>query len=386
MVSETPVNDKPPKVWILAGEASGDAYGAALARAIHERQPETTIQGMGASQMQEAGVDILVDSTDLGIVGFVEVIKHLPMFLRLFKGLVRQAEAARPDVVVLIDYPGFNLRFAKKMHQRGIKVVYFVSPQVWAWGKGRVKEMARIIQHMIVIFPFEEPFYRESGLPATFVGHPMVHMMREASSDPVERDDALIALMPGSRMSEVSRLIRPMLETARKLHQEHPQYRFVIPVPNQRLENYIQNEIKAVWPAAQALIRIAPKQANLVMQQATAGLAASGTVTVQCAIMGLPLVVMYKVNAMTYAIGKRLINVKYITMVNIVADDLVFEEFIQDDAEPEKVLPALESILPGGSRRQDVLTGMDRSVNALQSDGKPTDLAADIILKEASAS
>ncbi len=382
-MTDNTFNEQPRKVWIFAGEASGDLYGARLARSLMEQSPDLIVQGMGGEEMSEAGVEILVDSSDLGIVGFVEVIKHLPMFLRIFNGLVRRAEKERPDAVVLIDYPGFNLRFARKMEKLGIKVIYYISPQVWAWGKGRVKEMARTIDHMIVIFPFEESFFSKSGIHTSFVGHPLVDVLRQNPLTEVKRQQDLIALLPGSRMSEIERHLEPLLETAAELYRQQPRYGFVLPLPNKRLQGHVQQEILRFWETRGTIpIEVIAGDTERQMRKATAGIAASGTVTVQAAILGLPLVVIYRLNPLTWMIGKRLVKIPYVTMVNLVAEETVYEEFLQGEVRPEKLVPALLRILPDGDRHKAVVEGMRKAVSRLRGGSPPNEAAARIVLEE----
>jgi lipid-A-disaccharide synthase len=369
------------KVWILAGEASGDLYGARLAEELLALSPALTLQGMGGDRMREAGVTLLQDASDMGIVGFVEVLKHLPMFWRIFNRLVKLAESEKPEVVVLIDYPGFNLRFARQMHRRGIKVVYYISPQVWAWGQDRVQEITRIVDHMLVIFPFEAKFYERCRLPVTFVGHPLLEILRFEDRSAENRQKDLIALLPGSRMSEVSRLLRPLLETAATLYRQQPRYRFVIPLPNEQLKSYAQNVILELWSNRGTIpIEVVAGETERMMRRAVAGIAASGTVTVQAAILGLPLVVIYKLHPITYLMARRAIKVKYFTMVNLVTDQVVFEEFAQGDVVPAKLAPALARILPDGARRKEVEEGMRRCVSLLRGKGNPSQAAAKIVL------
>ncbi|MFT5130884.1 MAG: lipid-A-disaccharide synthase [Rhodothermales bacterium] len=350
-------------IWIFAGEASGDLYGARLACELRKLEPELAIRGMGSSEMAAAEVDILVDSTELGVVGFIEVLKHYPMFRRLFWGLVRQAEKERPDLVVLIDYPGFNLRFAKEMKKRGIPVLYYISPQVWAWGKKRVPEIAELVERMLVIFPFETDVYKAVDLDARFVGHPLVDIMREKVDETLTRDPNLVLLLPGSRRSEVDRLLLPIVDTARRLHAQRPELRFVISAPRPA----IRQRIEGMLGTHGLPIEIDAGSTERWMQKASAGIAASGTVTVQAAILGLPLVVVYRMNPLTHWMAMRLINVPYITMVNLVADQLVFQEFVQH-LDAQELADALLAILPEGARHAEVLAGIERCVSRLQTD------------------
>jgi lipid-A-disaccharide synthase len=224
-------NVKGKKVWIFAGEESGDLYGASLAREMTSLAPDLVIEGMGGREMRDSGVEILVDSTELGVVGIVEVLKKYPTFRRVFKRLVRLAKESQPNLIVLIDYPGFNLRFARKMRGLSIKVVYYISPQVWAWGSRRIPKIASLVAKMLVIFPFEVDIYRKVGLEAQFVGHPLVDIMRRRINPELQRDPDLILLLPGSRDSEVDRLLEAIFLTATELYNLDNRFRFVVAVP-----------------------------------------------------------------------------------------------------------------------------------------------------------
>jgi len=334
--------------------------------------------GMGGKAMAEAGVEILVDSTELGVVGFVEVLKHLRTFKRIFNDLVARAEKDRPDVVVLIDYPGFNLRFAEQMYKRGIKVVYYISPQVWAWGKRRKPKIARFVNRMLVIFPFEEHIYDDYDLPTTFIGHPLIDILRDDSED--SRDDNLVVLLPGSRFSEIDRLFAPMYETALALHKKRPDLRFVVPAPREPIAERIR-ELIAARPG-EVPVDVVVGETDKWLRRGTAGIAASGTVTVQCAIQGLPLVVVYRTNPFTYMLGSLLVKIPYFTMVNLVAEELVFEEFLQADVNPDVLAPALARILPDGGRRKDVMIGIERCIDRLGGRKNASRVAAEAVLAE----
>ena len=353
------------KVWIFAGEPSGDLYGAELARNLIALDPDLAVAGMGGKEMSDAGIEIIQDSTDLAVVGLVEVLRHYPTFRRIFWRLVEQAERERPDLIVFIDYPGFNLRFAKQMHKRGIAVAWYVSPQVWAWGKKRIPLMASILKHMMVIFPFEKELWERAGLPCTFIGHPLLPILRRETAA-VDRDPNLVAILPGSRGSEVSRLVRPFLDTARQLHGQRPELRFVLPVPHDRLLPRVEALVAEAGLPEGFPLELHVGETPTWLRRATVGLAASGTVTVQAAILGLPLVVGYKVNPISYAIWRRLVKVDFITMVNLIAGHCVYEEYLQGDVSPRVLVPALERILPNGERRAEVETGIREVTDALE--------------------
>ncbi len=373
-------------IWIMAGEESGDQYGARLARELFQLAPDTVLRGMGGHAMAAAGVEILADSTELGIIGFVEVIRHLPVLLRTFRGLIRLAEAERPDAVVLIDYPGFNLRFAKKLHGLGIPAIYYVSPQIWAWKKGRLPKMSVWLRKVLCIFPFEPAVYAGSGLAAEFVGHPLVEMLRECPDGASERDPDLILLLPGSRRGEIERLLEGILLTARELKRRRPAATFVMPLPRPRIVDCVRARMQALeLPEDMPEIHLEVGTARSRMQRAGAGLAASGTVTIEAAILGLPLVVVYRLNRLTLALARRVVTVSHFAMVNLVAGRVVFEEFLQDRVCPAYLAPAMESILPGGARRAEVMRGMEDVVRMLGGAVPASRRAARAILAEMDA-
>lgn len=371
------------KIWIIAGEASGDLYGAELAKALKQLEPDLQISGMGGIKMREAGVEIFVDSTELGVVGIIEVAKSVGFFLKLLKQMAEKAEKERPHLVVLIDYPGFNLRLAEKLHKLGIKVVYYISPQVWAWKKGRIPKIARDVTRMLCIFPFEPQVYAGTGLKADFVGHPLLEILRPYRDKTVERDDNLVLLLPGSRGGELKRHIPPFLETAAKLLKTHPTLRFAMPLPREKTKNIASSIIKAISIPEELEKRLEISVGNTRerMTEATAGLAASGTVTVEAAILGLPLVVAYKTNWLTYQIAKRLVKLPSITIANLVTNRTVYEECIQYDVTAAKMGAALEKILPGGKRREEVLAGIRECVGKLGSEMQVSQKVAEEVLE-----
>jgi lipid-A-disaccharide synthase len=362
--------DKPKTVWIFAGEASGDQYGARIARELRAIDPAVVIRGMGSHRMAAAGVDIMVDSSELGVIGIIEVLKHLRTFLRIFKTLVDRARQERPDAVVLIDYPGFNIRFAKQMHKLGIKVVWYVSPQVWAWGKRRIPKLARIVNRMLCLFPFEPKIYEGTGLRAEFVGHPLLEILADERDASLQRDPNTILLLPGSRRSEIDRLLFPIIDTALILKRENPQLKFALPAPRQAIADYIRQKARHREADLRELgLEITIGDTHRWMQKATAGLAASGTVTVEAAMLGLPLVVVYRIHPVSYWILRMLVKVPYFTMVNLICNRCVFEEFLQGEVTVANLSRALRDILPGGGRRQLVEQGMADMVAALGGQG-----------------
>jgi lipid-A-disaccharide synthase len=370
--------DSPSTIWIVAGETSGDGYGARLAHELRALEPNVCLKGMGGPAMREAGIEIMIDSTELGVVGFAEVFKLLPLFLRLLKEMEERAAAERPDTVVLIDYPGFNLRLAKKLHALGIRVVYYVSPQVWAWKKGRIPKIAATVDRMMVIFPFEVGVYDGTGLDVEFVGHPLLEILAEARDETIEREPNTVLLLPGSRRGEIDRILPTIAETAYQLGRERPELRFVMPLPRQSIADYAAERLAAMPHAPDVQIEIG--NSRRWMQQAGTGLAASGTVTVEAAILGLPLVSVYRMHWLTYQLARRIVRLPHFTMVNLIAGREVFPELLQGDFTPDKTLAALRPLLPGGESRAKVEQDMGGVVEALGGHRAASRRAAECVL------
>ena len=280
------------KIWIIAGESSGDMYGAALAaelRALAAANGETVeFSGMGGAAMIKAGIPVKVDSTELGVIGVFEVLKSIFTFIRIFFQLVNAAKKERPDAVVLIDYPGFNIRFAKKMHKLGIPVYWYISPQVWVWNKKRLPVLAKVCTKMLVIFPFEVEVYSGVPLETKFVGHPLVDVISKRKDPAITRDDNTLLLLPGSRKNEIERLLVPMLETVCVLHGKHPQLNFQLSTPREKIAALCRQKIAAFRKKHPDLPEVAVSvgDTGYWQQRAGTGLAASGTVTVECALAG----------------------------------------------------------------------------------------------------
>jgi len=361
------------KIWIFSGEASGDTYGAQLATSIreleHKAGNEIEIAGMGAAKMKAAGVDIMVDSTELGVMGFVEVVKIIFTITKIFFFLRNKAIKERPDAIVLIDYPGFNLRFAKEMHKHGIPIIWYVSPQIWSWHKSRIHKLAEYCEKMLVIFPFETEVYSKVDLDTEFVGHPLVDVIKAQRDPSIIRDPNTLVLMPGSRSMEISRLLRPMLQTAVEMKKRHPALTFVISAPREKSFKHCQeiyNKFKRSHPDAPE-VELTCGKTSYWIQKAGTGLAASGTITVESAIAGLPLVVAYKFSLVTILVAALVVNLYrgFFTMVNVICNKEVFEEFIQYDGNAMTLSNALERILPKGKHRKKVEADMKKMVEAL---------------------
>lgn len=341
---------------IVAGEASGEMYGARLAAELRALSPGVRLFGMGGDGMRREGVDTLVDANVMAVMGIVEVVAHLPVIVRGFNILKRQLLENPPALLVLIDYPDFNLRLAKVAKKAGIKVLYFVSPQVWAWRSGRVKGIGRVVDMMAVLFPFEVPFYEKAGIPVTFVGHPLLDMVaptmekgaaaRSLGLDPARR---VVGLFPGSRKSVLKRLLPVVLESARRLKKRHPDLQFALP-----LASSLRPEDLAPYLDGCGLdVTVVSGRNYDLMTACDAAISVSGTVIMELALVGVPMVLIYKLPRLNYEIGKRVINVPHIGICNIVAEKRVVQELIQDAAEPGTICAEIERILeePGYADR-----------------------------------
>lgn len=337
------------RVLIVAGEASGDMHAAAVVKSIRQRMPEAEFAGIGGARMREAGVDILVDSAQMAVVGLFEVLAHFPTLYGALQLMRRQLRETRPDLLILVDYPDFNLRLAKTAKELGIKVLYYISPQVWAWRQERVHMIGQRIDMMAVVFPFEVPFYENAHVPVRFVGHPLVDEIGEpADRDTMLRDFGLdpqrktLGLFPGSRRSELKRLLPVLLDSARQLRREQPQVQFLLPVASTLSEDYVQSFLQGYEDLD---IRLVNNRFYDVTCACDAVISASGTATLEIALLGTPLAVIYKIKPLSYRIMRRMIKVPHIALCNIVAGERVATELIQHDATPEKIVAEAKRLL-----------------------------------------
>ncbi|GFO54203.1 lipid-A-disaccharide synthase [Geomonas sp. Red276] len=333
---------------VVAGEASGDMYGAILVERLRALDPSLRFVGMGGDGMRRAGVETLVDANTMAVMGLVEVVGHLPTIVRGFKILERRILAERPKLVVFIDYPDFNLRLAKVAKRAGVKVLHFVSPTVWAWRSGRVKGIGKVVDMMAVLFPFEVPFYEKANIPVSFVGHPLLDMVAPAS----ERGEArsalgldpgrtTIGLFPGSRRSVIKKLLPTVLQSAALLKARRRDLQFVLPLASSlRSEDLAPYLATVDFPVA-----VVSGRNHEVMSACDAAIAVSGTVTLELALVGVPMVLIYKVAPLSYEIGKRVIKVDHIGLCNIISGKRIVRELIQHEAEPPVIVGEIERIL-----------------------------------------
>jgi len=325
---------------ISCGEPSGDLYAAALVAELKKLSPGIAITGFGGDRLRAAGATLIGDFAGLSVTGLTEAVRVLPRSWRLYRELVRAATRERPDVFVPIDFPDFNLILARGLHKIGVPVVYYISPQLWAWRRARVRTIKRLVQRMLVIFPFEVPFYEQAQVPATFVGHPLV----ELAAPPASRDAFLrahgldparpvVALLPGSRGNELRALLPDLVRTAALIVERAPDAQFVLArAPHLHDELF---DPLAQWTAAAPRPLVLEDHSDDILASADVALVASGTATVQAALHGCPMVVVYRLAPLTYRLGKPFVHVQTYAMVNLVAGRRVVPELIQDDFTPE---------------------------------------------------
>ncbi|MGM9570102.1 MAG: lipid-A-disaccharide synthase [Phascolarctobacterium sp.] len=338
------------KILISAGEASGDIHAAAVTAALKRIDSTTEVFGMGGDELRAAGGEVLFDIKEHGVMGFVEVIKKLPDLFKLRSDFARVMDERKPDCLVVVDYPGFNMKLAKLAHDKGIPVVSYIAPSAWAWNKGRAKNVAKIVDKVACIFPFEYDVYKEAGAPVEFVGHPLldiVHpsMERAAAEAWVgkEPDRPLVLLMPGSRLMEIEKMLPILLEGAKLLKKQMPQVQFAMPRAGTIPLELLQSKIKS----SGLEIKITEGHNYDLFSVADLALATSGTVTLEAALCGLPSVIVYRTSALNAFIARRVINIPNIGLPNIVAGRQILPELLQEDFTPAKVAStAMELLAP----------------------------------------
>jgi lipid-A-disaccharide synthase len=403
-----------PTIFISAGEASGEHYGALLIETLTQRLAQTgrtaDFFGMGGPRMASAGLEQVVRAEDMAVMGITEVVRHLPRIYREFRKLKQSLRDRRPDVAVLIDFPDIHFKLAEELHRLGIPVIFFVSPQLWAWKKHRIKLVQKYVDRMLVIFPFEEPFYRERGVTAEFVGHPLAELAQPAiTREQFAADNGLdpgktwIGILPGSRAKEIRDNLPEMLAAARELSGRHDRgtLQFVLPLAatlNTAQRDFVRRLVRA--NASGLTVRLVNDAraegaagptaggARAALFHARASVVASGTATVEAALIGNPFVVVYRVSPITYAIAKRVVSVPHVAMVNLIAGKRVVPELIQGEFTASNIVRQLQPLLPDGPRRQSMmqdLAGIRSLLSAPATDhqrvgGGPIGRVADVAL------
>lgn len=374
----------PHSILISAGEASGERYGAELIEALRRRDPSLQFFGAGGERMRAAGCELTIDARDLSVVGITEILQHLPKIWGLYQRLVAEADRRKPAVAVVIDSPAFNWRVARQMHRRGVPVVYYVCPQFWAWRQGRVKYLRRYVNKALVIFPFEEQFYRERGVDADFVGHPLGRLQPpEVTRDEMAREYRLdagkpwITLMPGSRRKEVRMILPTLLEAAGQLGSG---YEFLLPVAP-TLDSAWVESLLAASPARITLTR----DSLASLAHARASMVASGTATVEAALMNSPFCMVYRVSGLSWKLGRWLVKLPHLAMVNLIAGRRVVPELVQHDLTAGNVVRELRKVIPDGLGRDTMLAGLAEVRQKLSAgvnqDESVADRAAEAVLR-----
>jgi lipid-A-disaccharide synthase len=343
------MGDRTPLVMISAGEASGDRHAASLFRELQKILPEVRGIGMGGAAMREAGIDLRFDSSGIGVIGLAEIARHYGEIRGALKLMCQLARDERPDLLICVDYKEFNFRLAKAAKALGIKVLFYVSPQVWAWRQGRVKSYGQIIDHMALIFPFELPFYEKHGVPATYVGHPLAGKVNaiEPRTDVRARlgitDDrtALVGILPGSRTNEVARLLPTLLDAAVKVRDLHADAQFVV----FRAPTLDAAALKEAGVARGLILHVIEGQNYDVLGSCDAVMTVSGTATLEVALMGVPMVIVYRLASLSYWIGRLLVKVPFIGLPNILSGRGIVREFIQHEATAENIAGEINQIL-----------------------------------------
>lgn len=345
------------RVLIVAGEASGDMYGAKVVEEAHRLDSSVRFFGIGGVHMRNAGVETLLDSTEMAVMGLFEVISHFGIIFRAYRLLKKIIITEKPDLLILIDYPGFNLRLAAVAKRAGVKVLYYITPQVWAWHTSRAKKMARLVDHAAVIFPFEVQFFEREGLPVTFVGHPLLEMavpqMEKICAQQLFGLDSsckTVGLFPGSRKREIDSLLPVMLNAGQLLRQSFPSLQFILPLAS----GVDKNRVDDLIATSSLDVTVVEGYNYDVMQVCDAIIAASGTVTLEIALFGVPMVIIYKASPLTYAIGSRLVKVDHVGICNIVAGQRVVPELLQDDADPVKIAAEITPMLSDPAYAADI--------------------------------
>lgn len=371
------------RILVSAGEASGDLYTAHLVERLRARLPQADFFGCAGPRMRQAGVRAVVPAESLAVVGLAEVLRHIPRIYREYRRLLRAAAQQQPRLAVLTDSPDFHLRVARRLHGMGIPVVYLVAPQVWAWRRSRLRLMRRTIRRLLCIFPFEEEFFRREGIAADYIGHPLARLARPRwrreeflARHGLRADRPLIALLPGSRHGEAARHLPTLLETVERIRRRR-QATFLWALPP---GGFLHADFACFRePAARLSIQLIEGQTWDVLAHADLALAASGTVTIEAALLGTPLVIFYKVHPLTWWLGRPLVRTPFYSMVNLVAGRAVAPEFVQNEMESEKLAAAVLELLEDSAARERMRRDLAEVAARLSTAEDPMDRAAAII-------
>ncbi|MFZ7124661.1 MAG: lipid-A-disaccharide synthase [Desulfobacterales bacterium] len=372
------------RIFIIAGEASGDMHGANLVKALRRQSEELEIFGFGGSGMRRAGMDVILDSADLAVMGITEVLSKISTIRSGFRTAERLLRQRRPDLLILIDFPDFNLRIAAKAKKAGIPVLYYISPQIWAWRRGRVRIIGRLVDHMAVILPFEERFYRDHRVPVTFVGHPLMDDWDGSLPGTAGRSNGIksIGLLPGSRLGEIQRHLPVLLEAAVSIQRRRPEMQFTVS-RSPEIDPGIYQAMSRPYTDRLGL-ELDGNGARRLLGRVDLVVAASGTVVLEAALADTPAIVIYRVSPLSYLIGRLLIRVPFISLVNLIAGRLVVPELIQQESSAESIAEKVFRLIDHPSEVDRIRGGLEVVRRRL---GKPgaSDRVAGIALKMVAA-
>jgi len=367
------------KILIVTGETSGDHHGARVIKELRKLHPSISVCGIGGDELKKTGTELLYHSRYLSVIGIIEVLASASHIFKAFQAVKKQLQNAPPDLLILIDYPDFNLRIANIAHKKKVPILYYISPQIWAWRRGRAKKIANLVDNMAVIFPFETKFYEEVGMPVHFVGHPIMDREIKPQKNPKEiialkksSGNPVIGLLPGSRKGEINTLLPIMLKAAGIIKKKLPSAQFIIPLAPGIKRGFI----RSILPQTEIDLIMADDCFYETLEVCDITIVASGTATLETAVMLKPMVIIYRVSLMTYLIGKMLIRVPFIGLTNLIAGKKVVPELIQNDATPEKIAEETTAILSDPNRLEKIKTDLLAVKKALGEKGASKEVAS----------
>ena len=371
-------------ILVVAGEVSGDLHAAKVVQAVKARAPETVFWGIGGDDLHAGGVELLQHTDRMSVMGLAEVLRHYRFLKGAFDQVLSEVDRRKPDAALLVDYPGFNLRLAAALKKRGVKVYYYICPKVWAWNKKRIPKMAKIIDRLMVVFPFEAEVFQGTELQVDFVGNPLVAQIDEFLATPSRElpwgSERRIALLPGSRKQEILRILPSILAAAKRLEAQLPEVSFMIASPNARIEALVNEQIEQCADRPSRL-GVVCGHARELMHQADAAMVTSGTATLETALIGTPQIIVYKTSPATYWFARSVLTIRHIGLVNIVAKRTVCPELIQQDATPKSMADAIFRLLADTAERREMLAGYEE-VRQRLGERNAAENAADILLEE----
>lgn len=375
---------QPKQLVIIAGEESGDIHAAAIIRELTSRMPDLAITGIGGKHMQAAGIELIADLASFGVTGLTEVIRHLHVIRQAFQKIKTYLTHNKPDLLILVDYPGFNLRLAKVAHTLGIRVLYYISPQIWAWKPGRIHTIRKYVDHMAVILPFEKSIYSQAGINVSYVGHPLVKkaitldnlsQTRQLLGIPVAQP--VVALLPGSRLHEIERHMPVLCDMAKNLSKKYPNLHFVLPIARsisaEKIHHYLQHSTISY--------QLIPEQAVMTMACSDCVVVASGTASLECALQEKPMCIIYKASLLSYLIATKVIRVKYLGLCNLLANQMIAPELLQYDCNVAELTKSVEALLFDEQTKNHMIKKLQLLKNQLSSQQADCDIT-DLILQQ----